>query len=907
MMKLLSRKLIIPACALILTACGSKKVITNDPTPTTPTTTTIPTPTQGNPAGSDLERREYKNRYWDKLDYNGEPWVKNTSKPIEITEGLQGRHLSVWSSHGRYYDAKKGKWVWQRPNLFGTTEDLFTQTVVVPYLIPMLENAGANVWTPRERDWQPNEVIVDNDNPYEGGIYAEGYRSQQWGTVQGSGFAFHKGTYRDGENPFAAGSARWAQTDKHGVSTVTWQPSIPKSGKYAVYVSYATVDGSIDDAHYTVYHKGEKTTFSVNQRMGGGTWVYLGTFDFDAGNSEFNRVSLSNESHINGGIVTADAVRFGGGMGNVTRGGSVSGLPRCIEAARYWAQWAGAPYSIYSYKKSSDDYSDDIRVRPAMTNWLAGGSVYVPQIGDGLKVPIELSMAVHSDAGYARDFQGIIGTLTISTTTVGESKTTFGNGKSRFASSYLARQVLDDLCDDMQKRYGRWNKRDMWDRNYGETRVPEMPSLILEMLSHQNFPDMRMIQDPTVRFYFARSLYRSLLRIVTGSHGQDFTMQPLPPKAPSIQLGHGGSATIRWAEQTDELDRKSKATSYILYTSINGGGFDNGKAVSGTRVRTELQPGVLYTFRISGVNKGGESFMSEPVSAVYRGDDCPSVLVVNGFHRVSAPAIKDNAYEQGFDFSDDPGVPDGLTCGWAGPQTGFSKSGLGSTSSSGLGYSSNEWAGRFFMGNDFSAIRTHAEAIREAGMYNVSSCSEDAVRLNAVSLRDYDCVDYILGLEKNDAAQMTQFKALPHWIQDPLRTFTKKGGHLLVSGSYVGSDMQTDQDRQFIADVLKVNWEGNQKYNPDATITGMGTEFSIFRQMNEDHYAAHAPDVLMPVRADRQDQFPVMLYTDDRSACVAYSGKDYRSLTMGFPFECITSADKRAAIMGGVLQFLLAK
>src|SRR5574344_2341094 len=81
-------------------------------------------------------------------------WVRNDSKPHNVTNGLNGRHISLWASHGRYYDAKKGVWKWQRPCLYGTTEDLFSQTFVVPFLIPMLENAGAYVYTPRERDWQ---------------------------------------------------------------------------------------------------------------------------------------------------------------------------------------------------------------------------------------------------------------------------------------------------------------------------------------------------------------------------------------------------------------------------------------------------------------------------------------------------------------------------------------------------------------------------------------------------------------------------------------------------------------------------------------------------------------------------------------------------------------------------------
>ena len=39
----------------------------------------------------------------------------------------------------------------------------------------------------------------------------------------------------------------------------------------------------------------------------------------------------------------ADAVRFGGGMGNISRGGKTSGLPRYLEGARYAAQWSGFP------------------------------------------------------------------------------------------------------------------------------------------------------------------------------------------------------------------------------------------------------------------------------------------------------------------------------------------------------------------------------------------------------------------------------------------------------------------------------------------------------------------------------------------------------------------------------------
>ena len=76
--------------------------------------------------------------------------------------------------------------------------------------------------------------------------------------------------------------------------------------------------------------------FKVNQQIGGGTWVYLGTFTFDKGRNDYGMVVLSNESKEKG-VVCADAVRFGGGMGNIARGGQTSGLPRYLEGARYSA------------------------------------------------------------------------------------------------------------------------------------------------------------------------------------------------------------------------------------------------------------------------------------------------------------------------------------------------------------------------------------------------------------------------------------------------------------------------------------------------------------------------------------------------------------------------------------------
>ena len=221
-----------------------------------------------------LRKETTDQRTWGSIDYKGQPWVSNTSLPYRITRGLSNRHFSIWASHGRYYNITEGRWKWQRIPLFGTSEDFFTQTIVTPYLIPMLEKAGAVVFSPRERDWQVNEVIVDNDST--GCGYAENAERHEWQSTQQPGFALHQGNYQDHENPFEAGTARFAETTEHthGLSTIAYQPTIPEAGRYAVYVSYQTLDNSIDDAHYTVWHKGVATEFRVNQQMGGSTWVY---------------------------------------------------------------------------------------------------------------------------------------------------------------------------------------------------------------------------------------------------------------------------------------------------------------------------------------------------------------------------------------------------------------------------------------------------------------------------------------------------------------------------------------------------------------------------------------------------------------------------------------------------------
>lgn len=833
---------------------------------------------------------------WGKTEYEGAPWVMNDSRPYFVSHGLFDRHLSLWASHGRYYDGKKDRWKWQRPNLFGTTEDLFTQTIVIPYLIPMLENAGAVVFTPRERDWQKNEVIVDNG----GRGYVEDSGKETWKTAQEKGFAYHAGTYRDGENPFTQGTARAVKaTKKADVSWASYQPNIPQGGKYAVYVSYQSLNNSVSDAQYIVMHKGQRTVFKVNQQMGGGTWVYLGTFDFDRGNNEFNRVVVTNSSSESG-VVTTDAVRFGGGMGNIERGGSCSGMPRCLEGARYSAQWAGAPYSVYSSKNGSDDYGDDINVRSNMTNWLAGGSTYVPTL-EGKKVPIELSLAVHSDAGYTTVNDSIIGSLAICTTSFNDGR--LNSGVSRMVSHDFADSLLTGLQRDISGKYRKWTRRYLWDRNYSETRKPEVPSAIIETMSHQNFADMRRGLDPNFRFTLARSLYKTILRFVNGNHSVPSVVQPLPVSNFRIERNSSGGLRLSWIAEKDEQEPTAVPTSYIVYTSEDGMGFDNGTVVYTSSFDFEAKKGVNYCFKVTALNRGGESFPSETLAAyLSKSAHAKDILVVDGFSRLSGPAVVDDYSRQGFDLGSDIGVSYGLTAGWNGRQQCFDKSRAGSEGEGSLGYCGDELAGRFIMGNNRDGSVCHVKDIAMSGAYNVVGCSLEALDNNLVKLDHYNLVDIAFGLQRNDGHSLVVYKTFSETLQSKLRSYAKSGGRILVSGAYVGSDMTQPHERSFMSDVLKTTFTGTDTNAGNNMVDGLGLSLDIIRQINDRHFAATSVD---RIAACDGRSFAAMRYQDGSTAGVAYDGTDYKSFVMGYPYECINNVRTRQQVMKGLLGFLL--
>ncbi|MDR0421227.1 MAG: xanthan lyase [Prevotellaceae bacterium] len=877
-----------------------------------------------------------------------EQLVTNISKPYKISHGLQNRHIAMWQSHGWYYEQKLARWEWQRSRIFQTVEDLFTQSFVLPYLTPMLENAGANVLLPRERDIQINEIIVDNDGNRSLSKYVEKNNKEIWETPVDSGFAHIKDFYIENENPFRMGTYRQIETvrDEDDESYAEWIPDIPENGYYAVYISYKTLENSSDNATYTVFHKGGETKFTVNQTMGGGTWIYLGTFAFDKGCNDNFGVRLSNVAKRRNKIITADAVKFGGGMGNVARRPNpeglersntkssevksdtvkiiptidyeyvISGYPRFTEGARYWMQWSGIPDSVYNRTENQNDYIDDYSSRGNWVNYIAGGSSVLEKC-QGLNIPVDLSLAFHSDAGTTKN-DSIIGTLGIFMTKHNNEK--FQNGVSRYASRDLTDLIMTDIVNDVRTVFNdtTWTRRGLWNKSYSEARIPEVPAMLLELLSHQNLADMRYGLDPRFRFVVSRAIYKGMLKFIANQNDFEYVVQPLPVEQFSAEFVSDSEVELKWKHVEDKCEPTAKPEQYLIYTRIDDGAFDNGSLVDDESCIMDIVSGKIYSFKIAAVNKGGESFHSEILSVYKSPNEKEKVLIVNAFDRLSAPAsFQVDTVIGGFVDRFDYGVPDRVDISYTGSQYEYRRDIEWSNNDSpGFGASHAAYETKVIAGNSFDYPFIHGMAIAEKDDFSFVSCSAKAIENGQVDLKNYGIADIILGKQRQTQTgagkNEPQFKTFPEKLQNAISDYCQHGGNVFVSGAFIATDLWdsgdiVEQDTAFAQQVLHYKWrtgmastDGRVKGAASALMPKCGN-YEFHNILNQQSYVVEAPDGIEPVGNAAST---IMRYSENNiSAGIAYSNNNYKTCVLGFPFEAIKSYVERADLMQKILEF----
>ncbi len=866
------------------------------------------------------------------------PFIERTGER-KFDKGLSGRNIALWQSHGRYYEEKLQRWEWQRATLFQTVEDLYTQSYVLPFLIPMLENAGAYVMTPRERDIQTNEVIADNDKSFTKGrgkgvrIKGEYIESGLWEDA-GTGFADTSATYLFKENPFLAGTARKAECapiENFGKAEARWIADIPQRGEYSVYISYKSLPNSTDCAHYTVRHLGGTTEFAVDQRKGGGTWIYLGTFEFDKGTK--GCVILDNEAPDgrvipSNAVITADAVRFGGGMGKVARGQkdappqdcTTSGMPSYTEGALYWMQWAGVDSTILNLQ--DNDYTSDYADRGAWVGWMSGGSKMNPDV-EGKGIHVDLSFGFHTDAGTTPN-DSIVGTLGIYTL-LADGKDKLPNGEERLQCRLFTDYVQTQIVDDIRRCYNpQWSRRGTWDRSYSESRTPPAPAMLLELLSHQNFEDMKYGLNPSFRFAVSRSVYKGMLKFLSSRYGCEYVVQPLPVNsfATSFRTEPKGDdyAEIRlsWKATQDTLEKTASPTGYILYTRIGDGAFDQGKVLENVRseggfnyVDLSIPSGHIYSYRIVAFNDGGRSFPSETLSiGVPNRVKGKNVTVVNNFTRVSEPAWFDTPDYAGFNNSLDSGVPYIREINFIGEQYEMRRT-LPWTDDDnpGFGGSYTDQAGKVVPGNTFDFTIVHGRSIMAAGC-PFNSVSSLAFTSDSTLADKAFAIDIICGKQVTSAVgggkMPGKYQVFPVEMQKAISSYTSKGGNVLISGSHIGTDawdciypirpdsLYTLQTKEFIEKTLGYRLLTGHPTRGGAVspmrngklhLSGKLTNAEFHQKPNPTVYNVETPDGIVP-STDKSET--ILRYSDTNiSAATCLDAKAYKTVCVGFPLEVL--------------------
>ena len=853
------------------------------------------------------------------------PLIRRLDRNYKIENGLYGHAIALWHSHGWYYNNELKRWEWQRPRLFQTVEDLLPFSITIPYLIPMLENAGANVFVPRERSLQREEVIVDRDSSQYKSVYKEWSNNDQitWKNGKEPGFEIGTPPYKSGENPFKAGNQRVINSDTTISAGIEWIPDIPARGKYSVYISYNHSDSNATDAHYTIHHAGGETEFLINQQKGGETWIHLGKFLFKEGlNPDSGKLVLTNQSRGQGKVISADAARFGGGMGNIKREGKLSHRPRFEEGARYYLQYAGMPDTlVYNTTNDSDDYKDDYTSRGEWVNYLKGAP-YGPNKNRqvrGLGIPIDLSCAFHTDAGITRNGT-VIGTLGIYSLEDEKDKRVYPDGVSRLAARDVTDIVQTQLIRDIRAKYDiDWTRRSLYNAKYSEAYRPNVPAILIELFSHQNFTDMKYGMDPRFRFDTGRAIYKGILKFISTQYGNKYIVQPLPVTHFNTEFIAQRKIKLSWRPQVDPVEKTALPEKYKVYTRIEDRGFDNGLIVEDTvHIIKNLKPNVQYSFKVTAVNSGGESFPSEILSVCWRKNSKGRVLIVNGFDRICSPATINKKGFKGFANFIDEGVPYKYDLGYTGRQENFDPYSKWLTNDyPGWGASYADQETQIIAGNTFDYPYIHGKAIKAAG-YSYVSSSDEAIIDNGIQLSDYEVTDFIAGEEKTTSmpnkTDSSAFKIFPQKLQSKITNYCSQGGDLFISGAYLGSDMfatpkDSSGDTKFARNVLKYELvtdhaaRQGEMFAADTGFFGSSFEFKYNSEFARNIYRVEAPDAIAPANID--SAATILRFRENHfSAGIAYDGNDYDAVLMSIPFETILEEKERFLIMKSVLNFL---
>ncbi len=798
---------------------------------------------------------------------------------------LSGKGVFINSAHGVVYRSKSNRWGLQRGLLLELNEDIHVAEMVNWYLSNYLRNAGAQVWPERELDFQTNMVIVDS---LEGSMPANSgacTKTGTWTTVNGKGFKLYTPPNRTSNLPFRAGTGSYerAAVTKSGTPTATavFTPKIPVEGYYHVYISFVGAADQARGAHVGIRHTGGESEQRIIQTRDGNTWVWLGNFHFDAGqDSNKGAVAVYNDVAASdaGSYVAIDAVRFGGGMGDIQRydaeffpsGPYVgSGKERWHEEARYYLQFTGMTSSQFDstcYESvghasaNQRDECDGWSARPRYVN-------FETEAGED-----NCYLAIHTNAAGS----------VVQTTARGLS--TYISSTSNAASKTFRGYVHDQIYSDVMATYAptvwRSNKNT---GDYGENNqnsLGESPGFLIELLFHDNVDDCEFFKDPKFRQVCARAMYKGIVKYYANRDGKTAVFLPELPTHLRVQRQSATSARVSWRAPASGGVLGNPAAGYIVQRSLNGKGFDDGQKTSQTYFDfTDLTPNTVYYFRVIATNAGGISFPSD-VLAVRTGSDAPRILFVQGYDRLDRflPPLRS----------------------WYSVLTRFQE---------------------LRIINSFNYVIQHAKALHGIDA-NFDSTSNEAVGAGDINLSAYSLVIWAAGqqAEADTSVDKIVFRAFTADEKTRLRAFTMAGGNLFVTGSEIWWDMDRSasiaaDDRAFVKDILGAAYVADSAW-PTGTATWKcnGVSGSIFNGLTNiafDDGTMGAYKVSFPEVIAAQTNATVCLRYQSATASsdvagIQRLGTASKVVALGVPFETIYPEATRTEIMRRVINALVS-
>jgi N-acetylmuramoyl-L-alanine amidase len=791
---------------------------------------------------------------------------------------LSGKAVVLNPGHGWLDDhlLNPPRWRVQRSKLFENLEDFSNAEFFMHFLTPALLNAGARVQPVREMDSQTNMIIVDNaDGPPN---YVE---TGSWSNSTANGFVMRTGASWNGTltNPWGnANATRFTNTvNGNPTATATYTFDVPATGYYNVYISYSASANRTTQAHWQVRHSGGTTAFRVNQQRDGATWVLLGNFHFVAGSPASQRQVVVLNDAPGGGVVTADAVRIGGGMGDVARRtNGVSGQPRWQEEACNYLQFTGMLASTLMSGDNTSAYTDEQLGwgnRPQFAQWEQSRD----NEGDDT-----IYVGWHTNALNG----GCLNGADNSGTARGSGVFRDTDARSTQRTRDLATALNTAFVNAMRQIYGQasWQDRGITaSSSYGEssqTNLGTVSGVFFEALFHDNSADMNIYRDPKMREAAARSIVQGIITYYGGT-----VFPPEPPVRPRVRNIGGGQAVVEFAPgpvRTTNLPYGSAATTYRVYTSTNGYGFDNGTDTNGqTSLTINAPAGQVIYIQVRAVNSAGVSFPTETLAIRTPVAGQTPVLVVNGYNRFDrflaplVPAVS--------------GCADNLV---------------------------RRMDPRLF--NSRNYVVQHADALAAAGVAFDNS-SEGAIESGLVSLENYRTVIWAAGQEAEvDPADGVNDTAVKPNSRTALQTFLQNGGRLFISGSEIAWNYgrpsgPTEAERAWLTNNLRASLAADSSNVYTATPVA-GAAFAnvgaiTFDNGNSGTYNVRFPDVLAPLPG----AVTILNYGATGAngvAAIISTGtvpggtRESRMIYMGFPFETIVGQASRRAVMAAAMQAL---